>query len=236
MKKFAVFDIDGTLVRWQLYHAVVDQLGKQGQLDKAAHQQLRQARMRWKRRESPEAFKAYEHDLIKTFEAALPQLQPKAFDQAVQAVINEYADQVYTYSRDLIQDLKGQGYFLLAISGSHQELVQHIAQHFSFDDSLGSVYERDGGRFSGKSSIPSLNKQAALEQLVSKHQLGYQGSWAIGDSQSDAAMLQMVDHPIAFNPEKALFETAQKQGWPIVVERKNVVYKLEPQSGRYLLA
>ncbi len=26
MKKFAAFDIDGTLIRWQLYHAVVDEL------------------------------------------------------------------------------------------------------------------------------------------------------------------------------------------------------------------
>src|SRR3546814_11785501 len=28
MKKFAVFDIDGTLIRWQLYHAVVETVAK----------------------------------------------------------------------------------------------------------------------------------------------------------------------------------------------------------------
>jgi phosphoserine phosphatase len=31
-KRFAVFDLDGTLVRWQLYHALVDRLAKKGYL------------------------------------------------------------------------------------------------------------------------------------------------------------------------------------------------------------
>ena len=33
MNKFAVFDIDGTLIRWQLYHAIADELAKSGHID-----------------------------------------------------------------------------------------------------------------------------------------------------------------------------------------------------------
>ncbi|MDB5164640.1 MAG: family hydrolase, partial [Candidatus Saccharibacteria bacterium] len=44
-----------------------------------------------------------------------------------------------------------------------------------------------------------------------------------------------VEQPIAFNPSKDLFEHAQKEGWNVVLERKNMVYRLEPQDGRYQL-
>lgn len=234
-KKFAVFDIDGTLVRWQLYHAIVGKLAKQDLLGESTHAQLNQARMVWKRREDPEAFKAYEHTLIGIYESSVSTLNPKDFDNLVQEVIGEYKDQVYVYTRNLIIDLKKQGYLLLAISGSHSELVEQIAKYYGFDDWLGTEYERVDGRFSGKSQVASHDKRSGLKKLVEKHSLDYKHSLAIGDSASDIPMLEMVEQPIAFNPEMALLIVAQKHGWNIVVERKNVVYKLVVDDGKYIL-
>lgn len=235
-RKFAVFDIDGTLIRWQLYHAVVDRLAKQEKLGPAASQALYQARMKWKRREHPDSFKEYEAELIKIYEAALAQLSPKEFDAAVKDIASEYRDQVYTYTRDLATQLKAAGYMLLAISGSQQEVVEQIANLYGFDDHIGSIYQRQDGRFTGQSQIASKDKRRVLKQLIAKHSLTTKDSWAVGDTISDAAMLAMVDHPVAFNPDRQLFEQAQAAGWPIVIERKNVVYQLEASDGRYLLA
>lgn len=235
-KPFAVFDIDGTLIRWQLYHAVVDKLAKSGALGEDAHKQLHDARMIWKRREHQEAFRAYESALIKVYETALPTLQPEVFDQMVHAVIDEYKDQVYTYTRDLIRELRGQGYFLLAISGSHQELVKEIAAHYQFDDCVGTRYSRQSNKFTGKKFVASLDKKTILEKLIAKHELTGPGSVAVGDSGSDVAMLEMVEQPIAFNPDQRLFDIAKKHGWKIVIERKNVVYGLERKNERYVLA
>jgi len=39
-------------------------------------------------------------------------------------------------------------------------------------------------------------------------------------------MLEMVERPICFNPNQKLFEAAKRHDWPIVVERKDVVYEL----------
>jgi phosphoserine phosphatase len=39
-------------------------------------------------------------------------------------------------------------------------------------------------------------------------------------------MLELVERPIAFNPNKKLCAHAKKKGWEIVVERKDVIYKL----------
>ena len=45
MKPYAVFDLDGTLIRWQLFHVIVDRLGKTGRIDKKTYQEILDSRM-----------------------------------------------------------------------------------------------------------------------------------------------------------------------------------------------
>lgn len=232
---FAAFDIDGTLIRWQLYHAVVDKLASAHLLGDDAMENLRSARSKWKNREYESAFRDYEEELVRCYEAALPNISHADFDSMVQKVVEEYKDQVYTYTRDLLKSLKKQGYLLLAVSGSHKELVKAIAEYYGFDDYVGSHYERTDTNFSGKKFIASHDKQQVLESLIAKHRLSMKGSIAVGDSLSDAAMLEMVQQPIAFNPDRRLYERAKTEGWNIVIERKNVIYKLEQHDKSYLL-
>lgn len=235
MQKFAVFDLDGTLIRWQLYHAVVDRLAKEGLLGPDARDTLREARMHWKRREPGYSFRDYEISLIQTYEQSVTNLSVTEVEAAMTQVIDEYKDQVYTYTRDLITTLKDEGYTLLAISGSHEELVQAIAQHYGFDDWIGTRYKRAGASFTGEKYVASHDKKAALSSLIAKHKLSTEGSYAVGDSASDAAMLRMVEHPVAFNPDRALYDIATDAGWDIVIERKNVVYTLRKSPDGYSL-
>ena len=225
-KKFAVFDIDGTLIRWQLYHAVVHKLGKAGQLPPGDFEAINTARMEWKNRRTNEGFHGYEELLVERFKAALHSIDTVAYDQAIQEVFDEYKDQIFIYTRNLVAELKGKGYLLFAISGSPQEVIKLLARHHGFDDAIGGVFERVGGRFTGQTTTPIFDKKAALDSLVQKHSATYTESYAVGDSASDAAMLQSVTHPIAFSPDQNLYKIAKKHGWPIVVERKNVVYEL----------
>ncbi len=229
-----MFDLDGTLIRWQLYHALADQLAKDGHIDPLAYKTMKDARMAWKRR-TEASFRDYEMLVISTYESVLQKLSFAELESAVDAVFNEYKDQVYNYSRDLLQDLKKQGYILFAISGSQDEIVSKIAAHYGFDDFIGTTYERKGDKFTGKKIVAAHFKDKALESLVEKHGVNYKGSLAIGDSKSDIAMMKQVEQPIAFNPEKSLFEHAKEQGWKIVLERKNMVYELESKNGQYQL-
>lgn len=234
-KKFAVFDIDGTLIRWQLYHVIVDKLASNNALGKEAKTRLKEARMIWKRREHPDAFKSYEKMLITIYEQALQNIPTELFDSIVMQVIDEYKEQTYVYTRELLKDLKKQDYFTLIISGSHHEIIEQIGVYYGFDDWIGSRYERKNGTFSGEKHIASHDKAAGLRQLIDTHELSLKGSIAVGDSASDIAMMEMVEQPIAFNPDKLLYDAAVANGWKIVVERKNMVYDLSPQNGRYIL-
>ncbi len=69
-------------------------------------------------------------------------------------------------------------------------------------------------------------KEAILTALMTKFDLDIKGSTAVGGTSKDAGILKMVEHPIAFNPNQALFTTAREQGWMVVIERKDVVYGL----------
>jgi len=235
MRKFAVFDFDGTLVRWQLYHAIVDRLARAGLVDELSYAEVKTARLRWKTRVSLDAFKDYEKWLVKCYEKTLLTLSAGQLDKAIKSVFEEHKGQVYVYSRNLLKELKDKHYFLIAISGSHREIVELVAKHYGFDDWVGTKFETIGGKFTGKYQLAAAEKDIILQKLIKQHNLTGAGSVAVGDSESDIPMLKLVENPIAFNPSEKLFTHARREGWKIVIERKNVVYELRARNGSYVL-
>lgn len=235
-RPFAVFDIDGTLIRWQLFHAIVHHLGQQGYILRHHHDAIREARMRWKNRDNPESFGAYEKVLIEVYADVLKHIHPDDHARIIEEVVNEYKDQTHVYTRNLARKLKKDGFLLFAISGSHEMAVSQVAKFHGFDGWIGARFDFKDNVYTGDFYSPIFDKKAALESLISRHNATYAGSYAIGDSSSDAAMLEMVEHPIAFNPDKGLFNIATQHDWSIVVERKNVIYKLSKNNSNYILS
>lgn len=234
-RKFAVFDIDGTLIRWQLYHAIADALVRRGYISPDAYSAIRDARMEWKRRAHPEAFKTYEQQLVELYQKAIGQLSVESFHEAADAVFDEYKDQVYIYTRDLIMSLKKDGYLLFAISGSQSEIVEKIGRYYNFDDFAGTSYLQQDGKFTGGVKAALGAKHKVLAGFIAKHKADIAGSIAVGDSAGDISMLEAVQTPIAFNPERKLYDYAARKSWKIVIERKNMVYELEGHDGKYQL-
>lgn len=230
-RPFAVFDIDGTVIRWQLYHAVTDQLAKSGLIPPEAFEKVRDMRMDWKRRAGEDSFHDYEMELVKVFEGALKGMSVQGFKSAVDTVFEEYKEQVYTYTRDLIRELQDKDYLLFAISGSPDFIVRKMVDYYGFDDFAATNFKAEGGRFTGERTLSLGRKPALLQELIDKHGAKRDGSIGVGDSEGDISMLEMAGRPIAFNPSKKLFEHAHREGWEIIVERKNVVYRLSPDDG-----
>jgi len=234
-RSFAVFDIDGTIIRWQLYHALADELARRGQLDPIQFQKVRAARMNWKTR--TDSFTTYEMTLVNLVKVAITGISVTDLETACRSVLAEYKDQAYIYTRDLIKDLKAKNYLLFAISASQREIVGMLAEYYGFDDFGGSIYETKDGYFTGKSDVlMSDRKPLYLKELVKKHGAAQTGSIGVGDSESDIPMLSAVERPIAFNPTRKLFDHARQANWPIILERKNMVYRLESDNGTYQLA
>ena len=234
-KKFAAFDIDGTLMRWQLFHTIVDELAKRGRVTMSEYQTMTDLFAKWKRRTGPNSFSIYEEAMMNTWFALIKTVTFDEYHAAVQTVFNDQKDYTYTYTRQLIEKSKSNNYIIIAISGSHQEIVQLIADYYDFDIAVGTKYPTINGKFTGEEITPVTDKGVILQEIVNDYNLSWEDSYAVGDSSSDAKMMALVKNPIAFNPDRNLLVHAKSQGWNIVIERKNVTYALINQDGTYQL-
>lgn len=235
-RRFAVFDIDGTVFRFALFHSVVDELAIQGTLDAEHVAAIESGRKTWRERKHPEAFWDFVEPSVAAFEHSLKGMSVTEHLRAVDKVFTEQKDHVYTYTRDLIKKLKSDGYYVIAISGSQMEAVEKFSLYYGFDDWIGTVYGQKNGVYTGEVDYAHKDKHLIVKKMIEKHDLSHAGSIAVGDTHRDISMLETCETPIAFNPNKQLLEHARKHGWKVVVERKNVIYELEPRDGHFVLA
>lgn len=234
-QKFAAFDIDGTLFRSGLYREVAYELMKMGALPKEVLDETTAKNREWRHRTHGNAFEEFEMLIVDRVDHALTELRIDDYEEAAQIVLEKRADNVYVYTRRLIQKLKDEGYFLIAISGSQIELVEPFAAKYGFDTWIGQQWERGDEFFTGNIIKTHTNKDIILRDIMKRHNLTLKDSVAVGDSNGDTGMLGLVDRPIAFNPTAELYDKAVANGWTIVVERKNMMYTLENQDGVYRL-
>lgn len=235
-QKFAVFDIDGTLFRSGLYREVAYELMKMGALPDGMLEATTIANREWRHRSHGNAFEEFEMLIVEQINQALPNLRISDYEKAARVVIKKRADNVYVYTRELIKQLKQEGYFLIAISGSQAELVEPFAQKYEFDTWVGGEWERGEEFFTGNVTKTHTGKDKILKDLISKFNLTLEDSVAVGDSNGDVGMLSMVKRPIAFNPTRELYDKATEQHWQITIERKNMIYTLMPKDDKYVLA
>jgi HAD superfamily hydrolase (TIGR01490 family) len=235
-RKFAAFDIDGTLFRWQLFHEFVFALKDAGLLDAEATQAIDDSFLEWTARKIP--FVDYEKTVVAAFKNCITNLSTEDLERISDEVVKKSSHKVYKFTRDYIQELKKQGYFLLAITGSHQEIAQPFAEMYGFDDCIGAIIERKGTSFTGGIERYTYGrKDEIIKEYAKSHDFTFKDSVAMGDSEGDISMLALAEKPIAFNPTHALLEEAIKRDWDVVIERKNVAYKLRGEKdGTYILA
>ncbi len=236
-KKFAAFDIDGTLFRSGLYREVFYELYRMGVLPNDLTEQTTEKHREWRHRIHGNAFEEFERVMVTGLDTFLPQLKTADYDNAVQRVIEKKAENVYIYTRNLLKKLQRENYFTVAISGSQHELVEPFARRYGFDTWVGQEWERGDKYFTGNVTKTHTGKEKIIERLMQDHNLTLDGSYAVGDSNGDSGMLSIVENPIAFNPTHELLEKALMNDWKIVIERKNTSYELTKEPhGHVVLA
>ncbi|HAT74991.1 MAG TPA: HAD-IB family hydrolase, partial [Candidatus Moranbacteria bacterium] len=101
-----------------------------------------------------------------------------------------------------------------------------------FDAYFGSVYEIDKNKiYTGKTIFePTRDKGAVVKQFVAENNIALAGSFGMGDTQSDVSFLELVDEPIAFNPDSNLRRIAEEKKWKIIVEKKDVIYEINNRN------
>jgi HAD superfamily hydrolase (TIGR01490 family) len=226
-RRVACFDIDGTIFRSSLLIELVDVLIEQGSFPVSARERFVESERDWVDRKG--TYERYIEAVVASFMEHLPGLLVSDLDRAGEVVIARNRDRVYRFTRDLLRNLKRDGYFLLAISHSPKLILDKFCSEYGFDKVYGRRYEiDDDGRFTGAvlDEASCVNKANVLKRAVEKEGLTLSGSVGVGDTEGDIPMLELVAQPICFNPNASLHQAAKERGWRVVVERKDVVYEI----------
>lgn len=227
MKKAAFFDIDGTVFRSSLLVELVEAGIKEGIFSPTIKDMYRDAEIAWKDRRG--SYEAYINKLIEAFVAHIKGVHYGVFADLGKKVVSEQGSHVYRYTRDLIQDLRAKDYIIVAVSQSPKTILDEFCASFGFHKVYGRIYELGPqDMFTGVTTDVELiqDKSRIVERVLEREGLSREGSIGVGDTEGDIPLLASVEMPICFNPNRALYEYAQSKKWPVVVERKDVVYTL----------
>ena len=223
----AVFDVDGTLFRRGLLPALTRRLVNEGVFSERVREELSEDYYAWVERRG--SYDTYDRLVMDLFLRELEGVSVVELQRCARVEVEIHGRRVHIYTRDMALRLKRAGYQLIAISGSPQEILDLFLRPLGFDRAWGTVLAQDTrGRYTGEVlQDPFGNKRRVLEDFVTDAGASLEGSVGMGDTLSDVGFLELVRTPIAFNPNRSLFEVAREWGWPIVVERKDVIYNLQ---------
>ena len=236
-KQFAVFDIDGTISRTSLLQLMVRELVARGKLDIGTGRQIEMMLHDYRQRIGDDNFGDYMKQAVDMMFKAMPGgLRIEDYNEITDSIVKMSLSNTYVYTRELLQTLKRNNFFLIAISGSEVKAVATLARSLGFDAWVGEVnYVEENGKLNGQIKALTQSKAQILRTIIKKFDLNEKGSTAVGDTSSDVSVLEMVDSPIVFNPNQALFKVARERGWMIVLERKDMVYGMIQENGQYVL-
>jgi alcohol-forming fatty acyl-CoA reductase len=108
------------------------------------------------------------------------------------------------------------GHRTILITGAIDVLVRPLEG--LFDEVVASRMHVAGGVLTGHLQQPPLVDEARAAWMT-RHAatagLDLSGCYAYGDSYSDRPLLELVGHPVAVNPDPALYAHARRRRWPI---------------------
>lgn len=226
-QKVAFFDIDGTVFRSSLVIELVKKLIENGIFPKDVEEVYRNEYEAWRNREGD--YEAYVSAVVKAFMTNIKGVFYGDLRDIGKLVVEDHSKLVYRYTRDLIEELKSQNYFLVAISQSPKSILDDFCTSYGFDKVYGRMYEL-GPRdlLTGEMIDVHLieNKANIVKRVFENEDVTKEDSIGVGDTDGDISLLEMVQKPICFNPNSKLYRYAKIQKWKVVVERKDVIYEL----------
>jgi len=235
MNTAAFFDIDGTLYRDSLLIEHFKKLLKYEILDEALwHTNVKYIYEDWTKRRGN--YDDYIGELARIYTDSLKGLDKTKMDFITNQVIDLKGDKVYMYTRRQINWHKKMKHCLFFVSGSPDYLVHKMAERYKLTDSVGSKYHLDeNDKYTGEvdQMWDSESKENAVLKFAEKYDVDLSESYAYGDTSGDLSMFRLVGNPVAINPTRELLyqlkeEDELKHKIRVVVERKDVIYFLDP--------
>jgi HAD superfamily hydrolase (TIGR01490 family) len=213
----AFYDVDGTLIRANVVNAfgfyAMNQPTLTGSLFKTLST-VAQLPLYWAA--DKVSRKAFNEMFYKVYEGQsedrLVVLAEDMFEDVIKKTI-------FPRTRDLIEESRRAGCRQVLISGGLDFVLRPLARYLNMDDMIANRLEFSGGYATGRLKKPFVGgatKAVLLRDYAQKHALDLTHCWGYSDSYSDYAMLAVVGHPTAVNPDLRLRAVARSYDWPVL--------------------
>jgi len=125
---------------------------------------------------------------------------------------------IYAEAAALIAEHHREGHQVIVVSASGEEMVQPIAAALGAEHCAATRMAVAHGRYTGEIDFYCYGegKAVAARELAQRHGYRLDECYAYSDSITDLPLLELVGHPHAVNPDRALRRAARAQGWPVL--------------------
>jgi len=119
----------------------------------------------------------------------------------------------------LLAKHRQQGHQLLIITATNEFITRPIAELLGVTELIACEGEKVNGRYTGEPrGVPSYHagKVTRLKAWLELHQASLDGAFFYSDSHNDLPLLELVDNPVAVDPDDSLRARAETEGWPVI--------------------
>lgn len=219
MTTLAIFDLDNTLLNGDSDHAWGQFMIDQGYVD-AAYYESRNDQFYHDYQQGCLNIQDYlAFALAPLTEHSLEQLSAMHDDfieQCVQPMLQPKA-------AALLAEHRAQGHFILIITATNRFVTGPIATLLGVDDIIATDPEVKDNRYTGNIvGTPCFQegKITRLHQWLADSDHSLTGSYFYSDSINDLPLLEVVDNPVAVDPDEKLTAAANARQWPIISLRE----------------
>ncbi len=131
---------------------------------------------------------------------------------------------VYDEAVALMEEHHAAGRDVVIVSSSGEEVVGPIGEMLGVDRVIATRMVVEDGKYTGDIAFYAYGagKADAMQELAEQQGYDLSASYAYSDSFTDLPMLEVVGHPTAVNPDKALRKAAAENDWPVREFRRPV--------------
>ena len=122
-------------------------------------------------------------------------------------------------ARALVEKHRQQGHTLVVVTATNSFITRPIVNEFGIEHLLAIEPEIINGRYTRKiAGVPTFRegKVTRLQAWLQGRSETLAGSYFYSDSHNDLPLLEMVDHPVAVDPDDTLRARAEAANWTII--------------------
>ncbi len=139
-------------------------------------------------------------------------------EEAIAWVEDAVVETVYPEAERLVEEHLAESHVVAIVSGATGFVVRPIAARLGIEHVLYTRLEVENGLFTGRVIEPICFEEGKiywLQQFIDEQGIDLAKSYFYNDSITDLALLDLVGHPVATNPDPLLYRTAVKRRWPV---------------------